>query len=74
MVFACGRDRRPELPTILGEAGHSVLSVVVYRMVATPPRELPPLGSSLEAVVLTSPRAASLYLEGVGGMPLPCKI
>jgi uroporphyrinogen-III synthase len=72
VVFACGRDRRPELPARLAAAGHPVLPVVVYRMEATPPRELPPLGPSLEAVVLTSPRAASLYLEGVGGRPLPC--
>ena len=72
-VFACGRERRPELPQILEHAGHTVRPVVVYRMVPTPPRELPPLGPSLEAVVLTSPRAASLYLEGVGGRPLPCR-
>ena len=72
IVFACGRDRRPELPRILSESGHSVLPVVVYRMDRTPPRELPPLGPSLDAVVLTSPRAATLYLEGVGGHPLPC--
>lgn len=71
-VFACGRERRPELPRVLEEAGHTVLPVVVYQMVPTPPRELPPLGPSLEAVVLTSPRAAALYLEGVGGRPLPC--
>jgi uroporphyrinogen-III synthase len=73
VVFACGRDRRPELPKALGAAGHTVLSVEVYRMDPTPPRELPPLGPSLDAVVLTSPRSASLYLEGVGGMPLPCR-
>ncbi len=72
-VFACGRERRQELPEILEDAGHPVLPVVVYRMVPTPPRELPPLGPSLEAVVLTSPRAAALYLEGVGGRPLPCQ-
>jgi uroporphyrinogen-III synthase len=72
IVFACGRHRRPELPRILGEGGHSVLPVVVYRMDPTPPRELPPLGPSLDAVVLTSPRAATFYLEGVGGRPLPC--
>jgi uroporphyrinogen-III synthase len=71
-VFACGKERRPELPKILEDAGHTVLPVMVYRMVPTPPRELPPLGPSLEAVVLTSPRAAALYLEGVGGRPLPC--
>lgn len=72
VIFACGRDRRRELPQMLEENGHTVLPVEVYRMMATPPRELPPLGPSLEAVVLTSPRAASLYLEGVGGRPLPC--
>jgi uroporphyrinogen-III synthase len=71
-IFPCGHDRRPELPQILTEAGHTVLPVEVYRMVPTPPRELPPLGPSLDAVVLTSPRAAGLYLEGVGGLPLPC--
>lgn len=71
--FACGRDRRPELPTALARAGHEVLPIVVYRMDPTPPRELPPLGPSLEAVVLTSPRAAELYLAGVGGHPLPCQ-
>jgi uroporphyrinogen-III synthase len=72
-VFACGRHRRPELPDALEAAGHTVLPVEVYRMRATPPRELPPLPPSLEAVVLTSPRAARLYLEGVGGLPLPCQ-
>lgn len=72
-VFACGKERRQELPQIIENAGHTVLPVEVYRMVPTPPRELPPLGPSLEAVVLTSPRAATLYLEGVGGRPLPCQ-
>ncbi len=72
-VLACGRDRRPELQRMLEDAGHDVLPVVVYRMDPTPPRELPPLGPSLEAVVLTSPRAAELYLAGVGGLPLPCR-
>ena len=72
-VFACGRDRRPELPRVLTEAGHLVLPVVVYRMDPTPARELPPLGPSLDGVVLTSPRAAQLYLDGVGGLPLPCR-
>lgn len=72
IIFACGHDRRPELPKILAEAGHTVLPVEVYRMVATPSRELPPLGPSLDAVILTSPRAAGLYLDGVGGLPLPC--
>jgi uroporphyrinogen-III synthase len=72
-LFACGRDRRPELPTTLVEAGHVVEPIVVYQMDPTPPRELPPLGPSLEAVILTSPRAAELYLAGVGGLPLPCQ-
>jgi len=72
-VFACGRDRRPELPRALTEAGHQVLPVVVYQMDPTPARELPPLGPSLDGVVLTSPRAAQLYLDGVGGLPLPCR-
>jgi len=70
--LACGRDRRPELPHALSEAGHEVLPVVVYRMDPTPARELPPLGPSLDGVILTSPRAAELYLAGVGGLPLPC--
>jgi uroporphyrinogen-III synthase len=72
-IFACGRDRRPELPRVLCEAGHEVLPIVVYKMEPTPMRELPPLGPSLDGVVLTSPRAARLYLEGVGGLPLPCQ-
>lgn len=72
LIFAGGHHRRPELPDALVEDGHEVLPVVVYRMRPTPPRELPPLGPSLEAVVVTSPRAARLYLEGVGGQPLPC--
>jgi uroporphyrinogen-III synthase len=72
VIYACGHHRRPELPNALEAAGHTVVHVVVYRMCATPPRELPPLGPGLEAVVVTSPRAARLYLEGVGGLPLPC--
>jgi len=71
-IFACGHDRRPELPNALTNAGHRVLPVEVYRMRPTPPRELPPLGPHLEAVIVTSPRAARLYLDGVGGRPLPC--
>ena len=71
-IFACGHDRRPELPEALTNAGHHVLPVEIYRMRPTPPRELPPLGPSLEAVIVTSPRAARLYLDGVGGRPLPC--
>jgi uroporphyrinogen-III synthase len=73
ILYVCGHHRRPELPDALASAGHTVLPVVVYRMQATPPRELPPLGPSLEAVVVTSPRAARLYLDGVGGRPLPCR-
>ncbi len=72
VIYACGHHRRPELPDALAAAGHTVVPVVVYRMRATPPRELPPLGPGLDAVVVTSPRAARLYLEGVGGLPLPC--
>ncbi len=72
-VFACGRDRRPELPDTLTGAGHRVLPLELYRMRPTPPRELPPLGPSLDAVIVTSPRAARLYLDGVGGRPLPCR-
>jgi uroporphyrinogen-III synthase len=71
-IFACGHDRRPEMPRALESAGHQVHPLVVYRMRETPSRELPPLGPSLEAVVLTSPRSATLYLAGVGGRPLPC--
>jgi uroporphyrinogen-III synthase len=72
VIYACGHHRRPELPDALETAGHTVVPLVVYRMQATPPRELPPLGPSLDAVVVTSPRATRLYLEGVGGHPLPC--
>jgi uroporphyrinogen-III synthase len=72
IIFVCGHHRRPELPDGLTTAGHEVFPLVVYRMQPTPPRELPPLGSGLDAVVVTSPRAANLYLEGVGGRPLPC--
>ena len=71
VILACGKERRHELPMALEEAGHPVHPVVVYSMRATPPRELPPLGPNLEAVILTSPRAARLYLEAVGGKPLP---
>jgi len=71
VVLACGKDRRSELPDALVAAGHRVHPVVVYAMRPTPPRELPPLGPNLEAVVVTSPRAARLYLEAVGGHPLP---
>jgi len=72
VVLAGGRHRRPELPTALERAGHRIVPLVVYDMAATPPRELPPLPPRLDAVVVTSPRAARLYLDGVGGLPLPC--
>jgi uroporphyrinogen-III synthase len=71
VVLACGKDRRPELPAALEAAGHPVIPAVVYAMEATPVRELPPLGPDLEAVIVTSPRAARHYLEAVGGHPLP---
>jgi uroporphyrinogen-III synthase len=71
VVIACGKDRRPELSDGLEAAGHPVYPVVVYAMTQTPVRELPPLGPGLEAVVVTSPRAARFYLEAVGGLPLP---
>ena len=71
VVLACGADRRDELPAALAAAGHAVHPVALYAMRPTPVRELPPLGPGLEAVVLTSPRAARLYLEAVGGRPLP---
>jgi uroporphyrinogen-III synthase len=73
VVFACGRDRRRELPDAISAAGRQVLPITVYRMRPTPPRELPPLGPRVDTVVLTSPRSAQLYLDGVGGLPLPCQ-
>jgi uroporphyrinogen-III synthase len=73
VVFACGHDRRRELPDALTAAGHQLLPITVYRMRPTPPRELPPLGPRVDIVVLTSPRSAQLYLDGVGGLPLPCR-
>ena len=72
VVLACGHDRRPELPEALEPRGHPVLLVEVYRMRATPASDLPPLPEQVDGVVLTSPRAASLYLARVGGSPLPC--
>jgi uroporphyrinogen-III synthase len=71
VVLACGADRRLELPEALATAGHPVHALVVYAMTPTPIADLPPPGAGLAAVVLTSPRAASLYLEAVGGQPLP---
>lgn len=71
-VFPCGHHRRPELPEALAETGHRLLPIIVYRMQATPPADLPTIGPDIGAVVVTSPRAARLYLQGVGGRPLPC--
>ncbi len=72
VVFPCGHHRRPELPEALTAVGHRLLPVEVYIMRATSPRELPALPRHLGAVVVTSPRAARLYLEAVGGIPLDC--
>jgi uroporphyrinogen-III synthase len=72
IVFPCGHHRRPELPDALTGAGHQLLPVEVYLMRATPTRELPALPRRLDGVVITSPRAAKLYLEAVGGLPLDC--
>jgi uroporphyrinogen-III synthase len=71
-IVACGQHRRPELTDALIAAGHRLLPVTVYRMSATPIEELPSIGSGVAAVVVTSPRAAALYLEAAGGQPLPC--
>jgi uroporphyrinogen-III synthase len=71
VIFVCGEHSRPELPETLVAAGHHVQRVEVYGMEPTPVRELPALGPDLAAVVVTSPRSARLYLEGVGGRPLP---
>jgi uroporphyrinogen-III synthase len=71
VIFICGEQTRPELAETLTAGGHRVQPVIVYAMKPTPVRELPPPGPDLEAVVLTSPRSARLYLEGVGGKPLP---
>ena len=66
VVIACGRDRRPELPDALADAGHPVVQVVVYTMLPTPPRELPPLPEPLIAPVMR-------YIDGIvhlsGGGP-----
>ncbi len=72
VLFACGHERRPDLPNALNAKGHTIIPLELYAMKPTPPRELAPLGPSLEAVILTSPRSAQYYLEGVGGHPLPC--
>jgi uroporphyrinogen-III synthase len=71
-IFACGHERRPELPDALTAAGHTVLPIELYRMRATPPEELPTLSTDVDVVVITSPRAAKLYLAALGGHPLDC--
>jgi uroporphyrinogen-III synthase len=73
LVFACGHHRREELPEALAEAGHEVLPVIVYRMAETPADGLPLINRVPDEVVVTSPRAARLYLEHIGGRPLPCR-
>jgi len=72
LVFPCGHHRREELPSALEAAGHRVLPVEVYLMRATPADELQLPDPPADEVILTSPRAARLYLERVGGRPLPC--
>ncbi|MEE4271197.1 MAG: uroporphyrinogen-III synthase [Thermoanaerobaculales bacterium] len=72
VLFACGHHRRSELPDALAAVGHRVLSVVLYRMQPVPKDELPTIADTPSAVVVTSPRATRLYLDGVGGRPLPC--
>ena len=71
LLLAGGRERRPEFAEALESAGHRVYPLVVYQMDPTPASELPPPGSDLAAVILTSPRAATLYVGALGGRPLP---
>jgi uroporphyrinogen-III synthase len=71
VLLVCGRERRTEFSEALDAAGHQVYQLVVYAMNPTPVRELPGLGPDLAAVALTSPRSARLYLQAVGGKPLP---
>lgn len=72
VVFACGRHRRDELPERLEAAGHPVLPVVLYAMERTPAAELPAPPAAVDAVILTSPRSARFYLDGMAGEPLGC--
>ncbi|MGD8441290.1 MAG: uroporphyrinogen-III synthase, partial [Holophagae bacterium] len=72
LLFPCGEHRRSELPDALQAAGHDVVPVVVYRMAKTPIEQLPTIHRAPAAVVVTSPRSARLYLEAIGGRPLPC--
>jgi uroporphyrinogen-III synthase len=71
VLLVCGKERRGEFAEALESAGHQVHPLEVYRMQATPVRELPQLGADLAAVILTSPRSARLYLDAVGGKALP---
>lgn len=68
VVFPCGRDHREELVCYLSAHGFSVFPVPVYAMEPTPASELPPLPSEPpQAVVLTSPRAATHYWQATQG-------
>ena len=71
-VFACGVDRRPELPDALRGAGHTVIELEVYRMVRLEPVALPVPVEEIFAVVLTSPRSTRYYVENLGGRALDC--
>jgi len=72
LLFACGADRRRELPDMLRRAGHTVVELEVYRMLRLPPAPLPVAAAMIDAVVLTSPRSARYYVENLGGRPLDC--
>jgi len=71
-VFACGADRRRELPETLRAGGHTVHELEVYRMRRLPPAGLPAPAGEIDTVVLTSPRSARYYVENLGGRPLDC--
>ena len=71
-IFACGVDRRQELPDALRRAGHTVIELEVYRMDRLPPAEPPAAAEEISAVVLTSPRSTRYYVENLGGRPLDC--
>ena len=72
LLFACGEDHRPELPTLLTKAGHRVLKVIVYRMRPSGRDRLHLPETPIEGVVLTSPRSARYYLESLDGQALAC--
>lgn len=71
-IFACGVDRRSELPDALRGAGHAVIELQVYRMDRLPAVPLPVPAEEISAVVLTSPRSTRYYVENLGGRPLDC--